>query len=273
MGLVTPAAPVPVSELGRVHFVGIGGAGMSGIARILLARGVAVSGSDSGRLGAARRAGRARRGGRTWATPRPTSATADTVVTTSIGDQARQPRARRGRRRGHQDRAPRRPCWPRSCSASRASRSPARTARPPRPSMVTTVLRQRGADPGYVIGGILAETGPGADDGAGDWFVAEADESDGSFVMLAPGRRSSPASRPTTWTTTAAWPRSRRASPRSRAGSATAGCSSRAATTPGPPRCAADRGRVPDPGAHLRRVARGRLPGHRRAAARHGRPG
>ena len=39
--------PVPaVSELGAVHFVGIGGAGMSGIARILLARGVPVSGSD-----------------------------------------------------------------------------------------------------------------------------------------------------------------------------------------------------------------------------------
>src|SRR5260370_38112085 len=45
-GLVTPVAPVPVGQLGRVHFVGIGGAGMSGIARILLARGVAVSGSD-----------------------------------------------------------------------------------------------------------------------------------------------------------------------------------------------------------------------------------
>ncbi len=41
MGLVTPVDPVPLSELGRVHFVGIGGAGMSGIARIMLARGVA----------------------------------------------------------------------------------------------------------------------------------------------------------------------------------------------------------------------------------------
>ena len=47
MGLVTPADPVPVGELGRVHFTGIGGAGMSGIARILLARGVSVSGSDA----------------------------------------------------------------------------------------------------------------------------------------------------------------------------------------------------------------------------------
>ena len=41
------SAPVPsLEELGAVHFVGIGGAGMSGIARILLARGVTVSGSD-----------------------------------------------------------------------------------------------------------------------------------------------------------------------------------------------------------------------------------
>ena len=47
MGLVTPVDPVPVDELGRVHFIGIGGAGMSGIARILLARGVPVSGSDA----------------------------------------------------------------------------------------------------------------------------------------------------------------------------------------------------------------------------------
>ena len=47
MGLVTPVDPVPVGDLGKVHFVGIGGAGMSGVARIMLARGVTVSGSDS----------------------------------------------------------------------------------------------------------------------------------------------------------------------------------------------------------------------------------
>ncbi len=47
MGLVTPVDPVPVGELGKVHFVAIGGAGMSGIARIMLSRGVTVSGSDS----------------------------------------------------------------------------------------------------------------------------------------------------------------------------------------------------------------------------------
>ena len=53
-------------------------------------------------------------------------------------------------------------------------------------SMLTTVLRECGADPGYVIGGMLTETGLGAEDGAGLDFVAEADESDGSFLLLAP---------------------------------------------------------------------------------------
>ena len=52
--------------------------------------------------------------------------------------------------------------------------------------MLTTVLRHCGADPSYVIGGILAETGLGADEGSGELFVAEADESDGSFLMLSP---------------------------------------------------------------------------------------
>ena len=53
-------------------------------------------------------------------------------------------------------------------------------------SMITTVLRETGADPGYVIGGVLAASGVGAADGAGRDFVAEADESDGSFLMLSP---------------------------------------------------------------------------------------
>jgi UDP-N-acetylmuramate--alanine ligase len=52
--------------------------------------------------------------------------------------------------------------------------------------MLTTILRHCGADPGYMIGGILAETGVGAEDGTGPLFVAEADESDHSFLMLDP---------------------------------------------------------------------------------------
>jgi UDP-N-acetylmuramate--alanine ligase len=53
-------------------------------------------------------------------------------------------------------------------------------------SMITTVLLETGADPAYAIGGVLAATGTGAADGAGRDFVAEADESDGSFLMYSP---------------------------------------------------------------------------------------
>ena len=45
--MTTSRGIVPAAELGRVHFIGIGGAGMSGIARVMLARGIAVSGSDA----------------------------------------------------------------------------------------------------------------------------------------------------------------------------------------------------------------------------------
>jgi UDP-N-acetylmuramate--alanine ligase len=52
--------------------------------------------------------------------------------------------------------------------------------------MLTTILLKSGADPGYAIGGLLAETGLGAAWGAGDTFVAEADESDRSLLLLSP---------------------------------------------------------------------------------------
>ena len=52
--------------------------------------------------------------------------------------------------------------------------------------MVTTVLLETGAAPAYAIGGLLAATGTGAADGPGQDFVAEADESDGSFLMYTP---------------------------------------------------------------------------------------
>ena len=67
-----------------------------------------------------------------------------------------------------------------------ASPSPAPTARPPTTSMLTVALQKCGADPSYCVGGQLVTTGLGADEGSGEVFVAEADESDGSFLMLAP---------------------------------------------------------------------------------------
>ena len=80
-----PTSPPP-SDLGRVHFVAIGGAGMSGVARILLAKGVPVSGSDAARVAPPARAARRGRAASTSATTRPSS-------TTSTPSSSRRPSA------------------------------------------------------------------------------------------------------------------------------------------------------------------------------------
>ncbi len=188
-GLLTPgdtASPVPAAGLGRVHFTGIGGAGMSGIARIMLARGIAVSGSDAApsalldellALGADVRVGHA-------AGNLGTLGPGDTLVlSTAIRpDNPELTEAtRRGMRVLHRANALASVMAGRRVIAVAGTHGKTTTT-----SMLTTVLRECDADPGYVIGGVLTETGLGAEDGAGTDFVAEADESDGSFLVLSP---------------------------------------------------------------------------------------
>ncbi len=183
MGLVAPADPVPVPELGAVHFTGIGGAGMSGIARVMLAGGVAVSGSDAqhsavldelAALGAVVHVGH----------DASHLAGADTlVISTAIRqDNPELVAARaRGLRILHRGTALASIMLGRRGVAVAGTHGKTTTS-----SMLTTVLQRCGADPGYVIGGTLVSTGLGACSGAGELFVAEADESDGSFLLLAP---------------------------------------------------------------------------------------
>jgi UDP-N-acetylmuramate--alanine ligase len=183
MGLVTPVDPVPVSELGNVHFAAIGGAGMSGIARIMLARGVPVSGSDS--ADSALLAELAAAGARVHVGHDAANlGDADTlVVSTAI--RADNPELVAAQQRGI--RVLHRAAALASVMLGRQGIAVAGThGKTTTTSMITTVLRHSGADPSYVIGGILAETGLGAAEGTGRTFVAEADESDGSFLMLAP---------------------------------------------------------------------------------------
>jgi UDP-N-acetylmuramate--alanine ligase len=183
MGLVPPAAAVPLAELGRVHFIGIGGAGMSGIARVMLARGVPVSGSDTvdspvlaelAGLGAVVRAGQ---------DPAHLDGADTVVVSTAIrpGNTEFAAARQRGLRVIHRAAALASVMLGRRGIAVAGTHGKTTTT-----SMLTTVLRHGGEDPGYVIGGILTETGLGAQDGTGELFVAEADESDGSFLMLSP---------------------------------------------------------------------------------------
>jgi UDP-N-acetylmuramate--alanine ligase len=183
MGLITPVDPVPVSELGNVHFTAIGGAGMSGIARIMLARGMTVSGSDSadsallGELAAA--------GARVSVGHAADQlGDADTlVVSTAIRpDNPELVEAqRRGLRVLHRAAALASVMLDHQGIAVAGTHGKTTTT-----SMITTVLLHCGADPSYVIGGILAESGVGAALGAGQAFVVEADESDGSFLMFSP---------------------------------------------------------------------------------------
>ncbi len=183
MGLVAPADPVPVAGLGAVHFTGIGGAGMSGIARVMLAAGVAVSGSDArhspvlDELAA---------GGAAVHVGHDTSnlGAADTlVVSTAIRpDNPELAEARtRGLRVMHRGAALASIMLGRRGIAVAGTHGKTTTS-----AMLTTVLQFCGADPGYVIGGTLVSSGLGADQGTGELFVAEADESDGSFLLLAP---------------------------------------------------------------------------------------
>jgi UDP-N-acetylmuramate--alanine ligase len=183
MALVTPTEPVPLEELGRVHFVGIGGAGMSGIARIMLARGVEVSGSDTAdsaalaelaALGARVHVGHA--AGQLG--------DADTLVVSSAirADNPELVEANsRALRIVHRAAALAALMHGRRVIAVTGTHGKTSTT-----SMITTVLLETGADPAYAIGGVLAATGIGAADGSGGYFVAEADESDGSFLMYAP---------------------------------------------------------------------------------------
>ncbi len=183
MALVTPMDTVPLDELGRVHFVGIGGAGMSGIARVMMERGVAVSGSDSASagvlselaaLGAVVHSGHAAEH----------LGAADTVVVSSA-IRPGNPELAEARRRGLRV-LPRAAALASIMAGRRATAVAGTHGKTTTTSMITTVLRECGAEPGYVIGGVLAETGLGAEDGAGQDLVVEADESDGSFLMLCP---------------------------------------------------------------------------------------
>ena len=188
-GLITaaePAEPVPAVGLGRVHFTGIGGAGMSGIARIMLARGISVSGSDA--MPSAMLDDLCAHGARAHVGHASANlgdlGPGDTLVVSSA-IRADNPELAEATRRGL--RVMHRAAALASVMAGRRVIAVAGThGKTTTTSMLTTVLRDCGADPGYVIGGVLNETGLGAEDGAGLDFVAEADESDGSFLLLSP---------------------------------------------------------------------------------------
>ena len=186
---VTTWHGVRPSSSGRVHLIGIGGAGMSGIARILLARGVAVSGFGRQGLPRRARAARARRPGRGRPRSRRTCPRRPPPWWSRSAIRADQPGAgRAARERGLA--VVHRAAALAALMAGRRLAAVAGTAgKTSTTSMLTVALQHCGLDPSFAIGGDLAASGSGAHDGSGDIFVAEADESDGVVPRVLPGGR------------------------------------------------------------------------------------
>lgn len=175
-------------ELARVHMVGIGGAGMSGIARILLDRGGQVSGSDakeSRGIAALRARGAAIRIGHDPSALDMLDGGPTAVVTTHAAIPKDNPELVEARRRGID--VILRPVVLAKLMAGDTTLMVTGTAgKTTTTSMLIVALQHAGFDPSFAVGGELGAAGTNAHHGSGAFFVAEADESDGSLVQYRP---------------------------------------------------------------------------------------
>lgn len=167
----------------NIHFVGIGGSGMSGIAEVLLTLGYTVSGSDLGANAATRRL--TKLGAKIARGHAVENIEGADAIVTSTAVKADNPEVVAAR-------AKRIPIVPRAMMLAELMRLKQGIAiagthgKTTTTSLVASVLAQGGLDPTFVIGGRLNSVGANAKLGAGDFIVAEADESDASFLNLSP---------------------------------------------------------------------------------------
>ena len=172
------------AHLERVHLVGIGGAGMSGLARILLARGAQVSGSDAkdGRgVLALRTRGAVVTIGHDRAALDSLAGGPTVVVSTRAAIPDSNPELVEARKRGID--VVMRPAVLATLMAGYRTLLVAGThGKTSTTSMAVAALQHCGVDPSFAVGGELNESGTNAHHGSGEVFVAEADESDGSLL-------------------------------------------------------------------------------------------
>ena len=173
----TQAVP---DELGKVHFIGIGGSGMSGIARILIGMGHAVTGSDlrdSSNVAALRELGAKIYIGHDESH----LGNPDTVVVTSALWPTN-PEYLLAKERGipviHRSQA-----LAKLASSKRLIAVAGAHGKTTSTGMVITALMGLGQDPSFVNGGVINSVGHSSSSGSGELFVIEADESDGSFLL------------------------------------------------------------------------------------------
>ena len=183
MRIDIPAEIIAADQLGAVHFVGIGGAGLSAIARLMHEQGITVSGSDAKES-------------------RVISALRSEGITCFVGHDAQQldgvdtviastavrednPEIVEALRRGLR-------LWPRSAGLQSVLLGHKVVAvagthgKTTTTAMLTSALKMAGASPSFAIGAEVAGLGTNARRGRGDLFVAEADESDGAFLVYTP---------------------------------------------------------------------------------------
>jgi UDP-N-acetylmuramate--alanine ligase len=167
----------------RIHFVGIGGAGMSGIAEVLFNLGYTISGSDLADSATLKRLSTL--GIQTYVGHSASHVSGADAVVTSTAVQADNPEVLAAREK-------RIPVVPRAVMLAELMRLKQGIAiagthgKTTTTSLVASVLAEAGLDPTFVIGGRLNSAGANARLGQGDYIVVEADESDASFLNLLP---------------------------------------------------------------------------------------
>ncbi len=164
-----------------MHIIGIGGAGMSALARLLLAQSIAVTGSDAKE---SRRVDALRALGATCHIGHAADNLGDVglvVISTAIGEDNPEVVAAKERRIPVVHRSVALAATMRGRTVVSVAGTHGKTTTT---SMLTVILQHCGADPSFAIGSELNESGSNAHLGSGEFFVVEADESDGSFLRL-----------------------------------------------------------------------------------------
>jgi UDP-N-acetylmuramate--alanine ligase len=183
--MITGRKEVLLSQVRRIHFIGIGGSGMSGIALVAHERGIKVTGSDLKESRYMRSLLRADVQVTVGHDAANVSDPSIDVVVVSSAIPAKNPEYRAAVERGLE-------IWPRArmlayLGGGRQTLAVAGThGKTTTSSMLATALDRLGADPTFLIGGVVDGYDSTARAGGGDFFVVEADESDGSFTWLDP---------------------------------------------------------------------------------------
>ena len=167
----------------NIHFVGIGGSGMSGIAEVLLNLGYTVSGSDLGSNAATRRLSEL--GAKVMLGHAAENVEKADAIVTSTAVKEDNPEVIAAREK-HVPIVPRAVMLAELMRLRRGIAIAGTHGKTTTTSLVASVLAEGGLDPTFVIGGLLNSAGANAKLGTGEFIVAEADESDASFLNLSP---------------------------------------------------------------------------------------